>query len=149
MTQNNVVLELAHEVARLRSEVTNRADHLARLRTDWEAEHQPLITELAEAKVELTDTETELRRVVEEVHHETGEKAFPAGIKIRNKTVTTYDADAVRSWAYDNAPHLLVVDKKAFEKHAKTHGTELGSSAVVGQALIPSDLSGLLNGGES
>lgn len=143
----STILDLAREVAILRDEVANRSEHLARLRSDWEAEHEPLITELAEAKEDLTTSEAELRRVVEEAHHATGEKTFPAGIKVRSKTVTTYDADAVRSWAYDNAPHLLIVDKKAFEKHAKAHGTDLGSSAVVGQALIPSDLSGLLSGG--
>ena len=143
----SVISELALHVAELRADVANRTTHLADLKAAWEAEHQPLIDELHEARDELKAAESELRRIVEEAHYETGEKSFPLGIKVRSVTKIAYDEHKARTFAAKYRPELLVLDKKAFEKLVRSNTSDLGNPewvqvAAVAQATLPANMNG-------
>lgn len=78
-----------------------------------------------QAKDELASLEQEIRTTAVEVFEETNETDIAVGVKIKLFSTINYDVDEATEWAKNNAPMLMKLDTKAFEKIVKSSGASV------------------------
>lgn len=101
-----------------------------------------IIEGIAKLKSDEADITADLKTHAVEHFGITGEKKLPFGIGIRVTKKVQYDSDEALAWARENAPDLLTLDTKRFEKAVKA-GTFTSAPAEVFEVptgTIPSNL---------
>jgi|GEM_PF-2438046 len=143
------LLELAKTVAERRQgivaakELTLRAESLMQETTAGRA-FQLYSKQLEQVGESLSDAEDQLKSAVLELYEETKEKKPINGVEIKIVKTMTYISAIVLAWCRKNAPTLLIVNKKPFEKTA----VEMGAPVKVKQepkCYIAKDLSSYLD----
>lgn len=130
-------------LARVQLDYTRAKDELDAKRAAWEAEHQTELDTLATLK----DTAAKLNDAVRDAavaeFSTTGNKKPHPAITVKMFTAYSYDEDVATAWALDNAPGLLVLNNKEYEKVLKT-GALAGMPGTVDEtpkATVARDLS--------
>jgi hypothetical protein len=77
------------------------------------------------------DLQQTVRALAIEIYAETGDKKVWPGIGIRVSEEIEYDSAEALAWCRENAPGLLVVDTKAFEKVAVAMGAPVKRIAKI------------------
>ena len=94
---------------------------------------------LAELQKLHADTLTALRGEAVRLYEETGNKRPAPGVGIRVYRHLRYDMQEAANWCWRNAPALLMLDTKAFEKTAITLGAPVEEVEEV-TAIIAKEL---------
>jgi len=84
----------------------------------WMEANAELIDSAMEADDLRNKTEESLREALKLHYEETGEKQFDSDLSVRVLTKLEYETDKANKWARKEAPFLLVVSAKQFEKLA-------------------------------
>lgn len=112
-------LEAAVSGERMAKAQQNLEAALASVTESWKGLYKDDIrdAEIAGTNLELADSE--LRRALIEWSRQTGEKTFDEHLSIRVTEKLEYTPEAATEWAKQNAPFILVADRKQFEQIAK------------------------------
>ncbi len=74
------------------------------------------------AEEELAITEQSLRNEALKIYATTKDKKVSPGVNVKVRRIVEYAADAITEWVKANAPAMLVVDWKSFDKVAEKIG---------------------------
>lgn len=120
---------------------------LAIFNSEETAEHRTVLIATKNSGIaneDLVNAEAELKSATLAIYEETGEKKPIDKVEVKIFKRLEYDPAEVLKWCRDNAPSLLVVNKKPFEKTA----VEIGAPVNVkeeAKCTIGSNLSSYLN----
>lgn len=89
---------------------------IEQVKTEHAQKHAEFLKTFQDAEEYLAITETALRDQLKEWHEASGEKTYDGNLSVRVTTKLEYDEKDATAWAKDNAPFILVADKKQFEK---------------------------------
>lgn len=146
---NQDLIPLVKKVAELREIAHQKADKktLASQELEKTFEYETLqraIEDFGDTVCDLENAEKELKSASLAVYEKTGEKKPIDKVEIKIFKQLGYDPAEVLAWCRDNAPSLLIVNKKPFEKTA----VEIGAPVEViekPKCTIGTDLSSYLN----
>lgn len=103
---------------------------------------EKVLAQLAFIRQDIKAVEATIRGTALEHYDETGEKEPWPGVKIKLYTVVRYDPKTALAWAKENSPNLLALNKRAFERAAKSGLTgPMGAVGKEPRAQIVRDLS--------
>ena len=131
-----VMREALIRISELRGTVTDDKRAKQQMYEDFEKANEGLFGVMRDKQEELTAIEEKLRTVALEEHLRTGEKKLYGGVGIRIAKVLGYDDKEALDWAIGHNM-ALQLDKRAFEKIAKTTPVECVTITEVPKATIP------------
>lgn len=109
----------------------------------WQEENRQLIEFRDRANEVQSEVEASLRESTILAYKETGNKQPALGVGIREMTKLEYDAKEALDWALEHKI-ALALDKRAFDKIAKTSPLEFVTISIEPQATIATDLDKIL-----
>ena len=137
--------ELAKKVAELREDLeANNAvykafqEELSKTPIGKQTEIQA--ERVKEIAIAMQAAEAELKAAAVALYQETKEKKPIDKVEIKITTELEYEDDKILAWCKDNAPTLLIVNKKPFEKTAVNIGAPVKVNEIP-KCYIGSDLS--------
>jgi hypothetical protein len=139
---------LADYVVQKRGEALEAKRAVEAARAEWEALHRELILAAARSKAECEAAESDLRSAAEEDYWIAGNKHPLPGVNIRILKTLDYDLGQALEWAKANAPALLTIDRKEFEKFARAHEVPCVVITEEPQVTIAPDLAAELAKGD-
>jgi len=98
------------------------------------------IERVKEYSIQLETAEAELKAAAVALYQETKEKKPIDKVEVKITTELEYEDDKILAWCKDNAPTLLIVNKKPFEKTAVNIGAPVKVNEIP-KCYIGSDLS--------
>jgi hypothetical protein len=108
-----------YRLAVKRAALEKASNELQVLQWDFQAQHKDLLKRIDDLKEATKELEELVRNEALEEFVETGDKDPAPGIKFRKNVAMSYDDKKAIAWAQNNAPDLLKLDTKEFEKRAK------------------------------
>lgn len=122
----------------LREKLEELSEQKAELKKQFEEQHAGFFKTIQLLEDERIQTEQRIRKWAVDKYDETGEKQF-GQIKIRIQKFLNYDEEMAKRWAIDHQL-CLALDKKAFEKLAKTQNLAFVTITNEAQATLPSKI---------
>jgi len=131
----NVEAEYKQELDDVRAEIQESYGHIL----------ERVESLLKVAKADVADAEENVRKAALDAYGESGEKRIHPAVVIKVFTVLNYLETAAFAYAREHLPTVLRLDKRKFEKAAKTIDLEFVTKSQEPRATISRDLSSYLN----
>lgn len=118
---------------------TESKDKYNRAFERFQEEQKSTLKEIEDAELVIYNLRTDIKEIALKEYKETGVKKFDCGVGIRIMTNIDYDVNVAFDWAKEHQMALLL-DKKAFERHAKVDTPDFVEISEVPIATIPMKL---------
>lgn len=125
ITEYKTTFELARAAAE--TEGSRMAVALAELerrqvavKEQWEKDFAATLEDCENTDQIFREADEKLRSSLIDWHLATGDKTFDKHLQVRVTEKLEYELESATDWAKENAPYVLVADKKKFEAVAKT-----------------------------
>jgi hypothetical protein len=125
-----------------RAKVLGLRSELESKRAEFEQSNKLLIESLSSAELDEDLSSSSVRELAIQEYNSTGDKKLYGGVGIRVTETLSYDSAAAFDWALSHKL-CLTLDKKSFEKIAKSENISFVKKEDKVSATIPTDLGDL------
>ena len=129
-------------MTKLKEQVEKQTRYKTKYKEDFEKfqeEHKSVLEDIEILNTKINELRTDIKAEALELYKNDGTKKFDCGVGIRIMTKLDYDVNIALSWAKEHQMALLL-DKKAFEQHAKVDKPDFVEISEIATATIPMKL---------